>query len=133
MNTLVKAAVVLAAASMLLSGGWAWLDPAGFAHFTRWPDHVHFLHDAGVFQIGIGVMLLCALRWRDAPALVLAGFVVTNTFHAFNHAIDLSLGGRSSDPWMLLTLSAVGLAGWLARIRWLRVAAGARPEGGRHR
>ncbi|MEU7893204.1 hypothetical protein AB0B45_10070 [Nonomuraea sp. NPDC049152] len=122
---LVKAAVVLAALPMLAAGGWARLDPAGFARFTNWPNHEHFLHDAGVFQLGIGVMMLCALWWRDVVALVLAGFVFTNTFHAVNHALDLAEGGNASDPWTLLAISVVAAAGlWLR----LRRTSGARAE-----
>ncbi|MGR6918825.1 hypothetical protein ACU635_31650 [[Actinomadura] parvosata] len=117
---LVKAVVVLAALTMLGTGCWARLDPASFARFANWPNHVHFLHDAGVFQIGIGLMMLCALRWRDVLAVVLAGFVFTNTFHAANHALDLPLGGNASDPWTLLAVSAVALAAWIVRIRQLR-------------
>jgi hypothetical protein len=119
----VKAAVVLAALSMLGTGCWARVDPAGFARFAGWPNHVHFLHDAGVFQMGIGLMMLCALRWRDVVAVVLAGFVFTNTFHALNHALDLHLGGHASDPWILLGLSALATVAWWARVRHLRPAA----------
>ncbi|AQZ69956.1 unnamed protein product [[Actinomadura] parvosata subsp. kistnae] len=117
MSILIRAALVLAAASMLITGGWARVDPAGFAAWAGWPNHVHFLHDAGVFQLGIGLMLVCALRWRDVVTLVLAGFVFTNTFHAVNHATDLDLGGRASDPWLLLAFSVVGAAGLVARLR----------------
>ncbi|GAA0966094.1 MULTISPECIES: hypothetical protein [Actinocorallia] len=119
-DRLVKAVVVLAASTMLSTGCWARLDPASFARFANWPNHVHFLHDAGVFQIGIGLMMLCALRWRDVLAVVLAGFVFTNTFHAVNHAFDLPLGGNASDPWTLLAVSAMALAAWVVRIRQLR-------------
>ncbi|WP_206068030.1 hypothetical protein [Nonomuraea composti] len=117
MSILIRTALLLAAASMLITGGWARVDPAGFAAWAGWPNHVHFLHDAGVFQLGIGLMLVCALRWRDVVTLVLAGFVVTNTFHAVNHATDLDLSGRASDPWLLLALSLVGAAGLVARLR----------------
>ncbi|WP_280382523.1 hypothetical protein [Nocardia wallacei] len=116
----VRIAVVLAALSMLGFGWWARLDPAGFAEWANWPNHVHFLHDAGVFQIGIGFMMLAALWWRDVIAVVLTGFVITNSFHAFNHAVDLDLGGKGSDPWALLALSAVALAGLVVRLRALR-------------
>ncbi|SEK72522.1 hypothetical protein [Nonomuraea pusilla] len=119
MNHLIRTVLVLTAASMLVTGGWARIDPAGFAAWAGWPNHVHFLHDAGVFQIGIGLMLVCALRWRDVVTLVLAGFVFTNTFHAVNHATDLDLGGRASDPWLLLAFSLVGAAGLAARLRVL--------------
>ncbi|NUW46084.1 hypothetical protein [Nonomuraea rhodomycinica] len=119
MGILIRTALVLAAASMLVTGVWARVAPAGFAAWAGWPNHVHFLHDAGVFQIGIGLMLVCALRWRDVVTLVLAGFVFTNTFHAVNHATDLDLGGRASDPWLLLAFSLVGTAGLVARLRVL--------------
>ncbi|MFF5209100.1 hypothetical protein [Streptosporangium sp. NPDC000396] len=111
--------IVLAAMSMLVTGIWARVDPAGFADWANWPNHVHFLHDAGVFQIGIGLMLLCALRCRDVMAVMLAGFVFTNTFHAFNHAADLDLGGRASDPWALSAVSLVAAVGLAARLRVL--------------
>lgn len=116
----VSAAVVLTALSMLVTGVWARVDPAGFAAWANWPNHVHFLHDAGVFQIGIGLMMLAALRWRDVVAVVLAGFVFTNTFHAFNHAVDLDRGGNASDPWLLLALSALAAVGLALRLRAMR-------------
>lgn len=113
---IVKIAVVLAALSMLVTGWWARVDPAGFAEWANWPNHVHFLHDAGVFQIGIGAMMLLALWWRDVIAVVLAGFVITNSFHALNHALDTG-GGHASDPWLLLSVSAIAAVGLLLRLR----------------
>jgi hypothetical protein len=32
------------------------------------------------------------VAWRDGLALALAGFLVANTTHAVNHAVDLDLG-----------------------------------------
>ncbi|MQM28620.1 hypothetical protein [Glycomyces albidus] len=119
-SRVVSAAVVLAALSMMVTGTWAWIAPADFAAWANWPNHVHFLHDAGVFQIGIGLMMLAALWWRDVLAVVLAGFVLTNTLHALNHAIDLDRGGNASDPWALLALSAVGAVGLVLRLRTVR-------------
>ncbi|MEU4325500.1 hypothetical protein [Nonomuraea dietziae] len=116
----VKVVTVLAAMSMLVTGVWARVDPASFAEWANWPNHVHFLHDAGVFQIAIGLMLLCALWWRDVVVVVLAGFVFANTFHAFNHAVDLELGGgNAGDPWALLAVSTVAAAGLAVRLRTL--------------
>lgn len=114
---IVRGATVLAALSMLATGAWARIDPASFAAWANWPNHVHFLHDAGVFQLGIGLMLLLALWWRDVIAVVLAGFVFTNTFHAVNHAQDLHMGGNASDPWLLLVLSAIAIVGLAVRLR----------------
>ena len=56
---------------------------------------MHFQHDAGVFQIGIGVGLLAALVVRDALVVVLLGFLVANTLHAVNHGIDLASAATS--------------------------------------
>jgi PPOX class probable F420-dependent enzyme len=66
----------------------------------------------------------CCSRWpwRDGPALALAGFLVANTTHAVNHAVDLDLGGRSGDPWGLAALSlltAVALAARLGQLGWV--------------
>ena len=81
----VQAATVVAALSTLVPGGWMRIDPASFARLANFPVHdEHFLRDAGVFQIGIGLMMLGTLPYRDLSAVVLAGFVFTNTFHAIN-------------------------------------------------
>ncbi|WP_022891328.1 hypothetical protein [Agromyces subbeticus] len=117
---IVRVIVVVAAFSMLVTGSWARLSPDTFAEWAKWPDHVHFLHDAGVFQIGIGVMMLLALWCRDAIVVVLTGFIVTNTFHALNHALDAHLGGHTSDSWVLLALSAIASLGLVLRVRAVR-------------
>jgi hypothetical protein len=116
----VTAAVLVAAFLMLAAGAWCWLAPESFAAFTNWPVHLHFLHDAGAFQLGIGVMLLAALRWRDALVVVLAGAAFTNGLHAINHAMDLDLGGGyASDPWLLGAVALLALAGLVARVHAL--------------
>jgi PPOX class probable F420-dependent enzyme len=99
-------AVTLVAATIMLGGGvWSLLWPSSFAEAVRFPDHTHFLHDLGAFQIGIGVILLLALLWRDPLAVALGGFLIANTIHAVNHAVDADLGGRDADPWLLGLLS----------------------------
>jgi hypothetical protein len=127
----VRAAVVLAAAVMLIAGVWCWVDPTSFAAWASWPPHAHFLHDAGVFQMAIGVMLLCALWWRDVLAVVLVGAVFANGMHALNHAMDLDLGGRASDPWLLAGIAVVCLAGLVVRVRSLRGRAALADAGSR--
>lgn len=116
----VRVIVVVAALSMLATGVWARVDPAGFSVWTNWPNHVHFLHDAGVFQIGIGLMVLLALWWRDPIGVVLSGFIFTNTFHALNHMLDLEHGGHAYDVWLFLALSLFAGVGLAARLRWTR-------------
>ncbi|WP_433285240.1 hypothetical protein ACQPZQ_27150 [Pseudonocardia sp. CA-142604] len=119
-DRLVVGVVAFIALGMLVAGIWCWTAPASFAAFTNWPEHEHFLHDAGVFQMGIGVMLLGALWWRDVIAVVLAGAVFTNALHALNHALDLDLGGRPSDPWLLGIVALLALVALVVRIRSLR-------------
>lgn len=128
---LVVVATVLASLAMLGPGVWAWMDPSSFAAATNWAPHRHFLHDAGAFQIGIGLTLLSSLWWRDAITVVLVGFTVTNTLHAVNHLIDLPLGGRWTDTCALGLVSVVAALGLAARLRLLRrTGSGARPPGG---
>jgi hypothetical protein len=90
---------------MVAAGAWALLGPDSFADAVRFPRHVHLVHDAGAFQLGIGIILLLGATWRDGLALALAGLLVANTIHAVNHAVDLDLGGRPLDPWGLAALS----------------------------
>ncbi|WP_406673140.1 hypothetical protein WBK31_23510 [Nonomuraea sp. N2-4H] len=60
MNVLIR--IVL----LLVAGVSAWLDPAGFAAWAR-PNRVRFRRDAGVFQIGIGLVAgLCVPSARRA-------------------------------------------------------------------
>ncbi|MET7333507.1 hypothetical protein [Nonomuraea sp. NPDC005650] len=115
----VQVAVVVGALTMLVFGVWMRIDPAGFAVFARFPNHVHFLHDAGVFQIGIGLMMLSALVWHDVLSIVLVGFFVTNTLHAVNHAADLDLGGSPNNWWQLGLVSLLALAGLVVHRRQL--------------
>jgi hypothetical protein len=119
---LVLAVTLLAGLFMTAAGVPALLAPNWFADTARFPRHTHFVHDAGAFQLGIGVTLLLAVAWRDGLALALAGFLVANTTHAVNHAVDLDLGGRSSDPWGLAALSlltAVALFVRLGQLGWV--------------
>ncbi|MGK8524273.1 hypothetical protein ACRS6B_23195 [Nocardia asteroides] len=119
MKRSVTVVTLVAAASMLGIGAWCRFDPAGFAEWANWPEHEHFLHDAGVFQIGIGLMMIAALAWRDVVSVVLGGFVVSNTLHALNHAVDEG-GGHASDTWFLLMFSAIATVGLVIRLRELR-------------
>ncbi|MEU2030016.1 hypothetical protein [Nocardia amamiensis] len=116
----VTAVTVVSASTMIGFGAWMRVDPAGFARWANWPNHAHFLHDAGVFQLGIGLMMLSALWWRDAVAVALAGFLFANTFHGINHALDSDLGGNDSDPWALGLVSVLAAAGLLVRLRLVR-------------
>ena len=106
----------LAGLFMTAAGAAGLLAPGWFADTAGFPRHTHFVHDAGAFQLGIGVTLLLAVAWRDALALALAGFLVANTTHAIDHAVDLDLGGHSSDPWGLAALSLLTAAALVVRL-----------------
>jgi hypothetical protein len=119
-SVFLRAAVGVFGATTTVLGLWAWSAPASFAELVDFPVHVHFLHDAGVFQIGIGVGLLAALVVRDALVVVLIRFLVANTLHAANHGIDLALGGHVGDlpaPAGSSVLAAVPLSLRLRRLR----------------
>jgi PPOX class probable F420-dependent enzyme len=115
---------LVAALFMLVAGVWALLWPASFAEAVQFPDATHMVHDVGAFQIGIGVTLALAALWRDPLAVALAGFLVGNTLHAVNHGVDLDLGGRGSDPWLLGALSVLTLVALVRRLRQLRYVVG---------
>src|SRR6266536_3557619 len=89
------------------------------------PAAEHFIHDLGAFQVGIGVTLLLAVIWSDALALALAGFLVGNTVHAVNHVVDLDLGGRGSDPWLLGLVSVLIAAALALRLKEIGYVVGA--------
>jgi PPOX class probable F420-dependent enzyme len=112
----VLAVTLLAGLFMTAAGVAALLMPSWFADTAGFPRHTHFVHDAGAFQLGLGTTLLLALIWHDGLALALAGFLVAHTTHALNHAVDLDLGGRSSDPWGLAALSLLTAAALVVRL-----------------
>jgi hypothetical protein len=110
---------LLAGLFMTAAGVAALLAPSWFADAAGFPRHTHFVHDAGAFQLGIGITLLLAVAWRDGPALALAGLLMANTVHTLNHAVDLDLGGRGSDPWGLAALSLLTAVALVVRLRQL--------------
>ena len=92
-------------------GIWCLIEPASFARVVGFETHLHFLHDVGAFQLGLGVALLLALIWADALATALAGFIVADTVHAVNHITDLDLGGSVAQAWVLGAVSVALVAG----------------------
>jgi PPOX class probable F420-dependent enzyme len=118
----VVAVTILAGVFMVAAGVWALVGPGSFADAAGFPRHTHFVHDAGAFQLGIGVTLLLAVAWGDGLTLALAGLLMANTVHTVNHAVDLDLGGRGSDAWGLAALSlltAVALVVRLGQLGWV--------------
>ena len=109
-QTYVATVLAVAGAGMLATAIWAWAAPRSFARFVAFPYHEHFLYDLGAFRIGIGVTLLLALVWQDAPMVALAGFLVANSLHGVSHAMDLDLG-RASDPYAIGAVSLLVRSG----------------------
>jgi hypothetical protein len=118
---IVVAATLITGLAMFGFGVWALAWPQSFADFIDFaPYNEHLIHDAGAFQVGIGVTLLLALRWRDSLTVSLAGFAVGSGMHAVNHFVDLHLGGHGYDSWGLGVLALLAAVALVARVRSLR-------------
>jgi hypothetical protein len=69
-NDRVVTATLLIGAAVMLGAGIACLFwPESFADWVEFPPSEHFVHDAGAFQVAIGLGLLGAVWWRDAQAV----------------------------------------------------------------
>jgi len=112
--------VVLSALAILGLGGWMWGWPDGFAAYVNFPNHVHFLHDMGVYHLGVALGLLLALVKRDAIFVVMVAFAAINVLHAFNHVLDRDLGGHPSDPYVIGVQALLAGAGAVLRAYQLR-------------
>ncbi len=111
-SMIARALASVVGAFYLLSGGWALLFPSGFystvATFT--PYNVHLLHDAGAFQVGLGVSLLAAALAGRALAPVLLGVLAGSVLHLIAHVMDIRLGGHPATDVPILGLIVVVLA-----------------------
>ncbi len=115
--------VTLVGAVFLVGFGlWAFLAPESFfeqlAAFE--PYNIHFLHDIGAFQVGLGAVLaLAAFPERiDGLAAALLGVGTGALLHAVGHVIDSGLGGTpATDIPTLGILAVVLLAAGIARQR----------------
>lgn len=114
-------AIAVSAASMLAFGLWALVLPESFAGFINYePFNRHLVHDAGAFQIGIGVSLALALVADDVALVALSGFVVAGALHTWSHYVDRLLGGHGSDVPVLALLTLIGAFGIAADLRGRR-------------
>lgn len=119
MDRIVRWIVAVAGGITLLFGIWAFAAPRSFFDqlATFEPYNAHFLHDIGVFQIGLGATLLLALVWRDAVRVALSGFAVAAGLHVVSHVMDADLGGKATDIPSLLVLFAAAAYALLRRSR----------------
>ncbi len=116
-SIVVIATVAVSAASMLILGLWAYGWPRSFADFIDYaPYNRHLIHDAGAFQIGIGVSLAAALTRLDGVLVALSGFIVASGLHTISHQVDRHIGGHGSDVPTLATLSLIAVIGFTVHI-----------------
>lgn len=108
-----------------VAGVWALLAPRSFAEAVNFPEHEHFLHDIGAFQIGLGAMLLLALIWGDTLITVLSAFLLANSLHTVVHVTDLDLGGGAWQAWTLGAISVAVAVALVLRLRQLSYVVGA--------
>src|SRR5690348_9554675 len=91
-----RVAMLLAGAYYLLFGFWALLAPDSFydriAGFV--PLNIHFLHDAGAFQIGLGLALVLVVVISDAVLAVALAVGTASLLHVIAHVVDINRGGR---------------------------------------
>ena len=118
-SVLVRTAWIAGVGMFAGFGLWMFASPRSFytALATYPPLHVHFLRDAGAFNIGLGAGLLAALRFKDALATALVAAATASVFHVASHVIDIEAGGKPSDPWLLGLFALVMTAGAMARLK----------------
>ncbi len=96
----------------LLVGLWAFLDPTSFYGevATFQPYNQHFLHDAGAFQVGLGLaLLLPAVVGRGLQPALLA-VLAASLLHLVAHIEDVRLGGHSATDLTALGVLCLALA-----------------------
>jgi hypothetical protein len=108
-TTIGRLATGAAAIFFCLSGAWALVDPSSFYdQVAHWPPYnEHLVHDAGVFQLGIGVSLAALLVGMRGTVAVLAGAAAAAVLHVVSHVVDYGDGGRSTDPYVLGVVALV--------------------------
>ncbi|MEV0718712.1 PPOX class F420-dependent oxidoreductase [Asanoa sp. NPDC050611] len=127
------AITVLLALLSLTAGFWGLVAPDSFASFVDFPPSVHFVHDAGAFQLGLGAALLLALVWADGFTVGLAGYLVGSLAHTASHIVDRNVGGATGQTVLIAVsavLAAVALVERWRQLGWVlgRVDATATPE-----
>ena len=100
-------------AFFLVSGMWAMLAPRSFFDTVAMfePYNVHFLHDIGAFQIGLGAVLALAAFTADALFVTLTGVAIASAAHLLSHVVDRDLGGAPATDIPFFAVVTVALIG----------------------
>ena len=98
----------------LVTGAWALLAPMSFfsAVATFAPFNVHLLHDAGAFQVGLGLALTVPIALKAPVRASLIAVLGASVLHVLAHVEDIRLGGHPTTdlPVLALICVALGLA-----------------------
>src|SRR5216684_821495 len=98
----------------LVTGAWAYLAPLSFfsAVATFAPLNIHLLHDAGAFQLGLGLALTVPIALQAPVRASLIAVLGASVLHVLAHVEDIRLGGHPTTdlPVLALICVALGLA-----------------------
>jgi hypothetical protein len=98
-------------------GFYAFFDPRGFFDnlATFPPYNVHFMHDIGAFQIGLGAMLILAAYAKDTLTAALTGAAAGQLVHLLAHIIDRDLGAKQSTtiPFLFVVTAVLSVGAYL--------------------
>lgn len=116
-----NSAILVCAASMLIFGFWAYFAPDSFSSFISYePYNRHLIHDAGAFQLGIGVSTGLSVFCTDSRLVALTGFTVASGLHALSHYTDRHIGGHGYDVPALGVFPVIALMVIFIHIRGRR-------------
>lgn len=104
----------------LLTGAWAFLLPRPFygAVATFAPFNQHLLHDAGAFQVGLGLALILAALMDTGLRPALIAVLAASLLHLGAHVEDVRLGGHpATDLPILVAICVILGAGLLSEGR----------------
>ncbi len=103
----------------LVVGAWAFLAPAPFFHLAAPfpPYNQHLFHDAGAFQVGLGLALCLSAITRTGLQPALAAVLAASLLHLASHVEDRALGGHAGDLAVLGLLCVLLAAAWVLERR----------------
>ncbi len=107
-----RAVGALIGAFYLVTGAWAFLAPMSFFSTvaTFAPLNIHLLHDAGAFQVGLGLALTVPVALRTPLRAPLIAVLGASVLHVLAHVEDIRLGGHPTTDLPVLILICVALA-----------------------